>query len=156
MREDNPENAADNIRIFTIGFTKKTAQYFFEVLCKTDVKRVVDIRLNNASQLAGFAKKDDLRYFLKTIGNIEYVHFPELAPTKEILDEYKINGDWPLYEEKFLSLLSTRRIEQRFSKKILHGDCLLCSEATPDNCHRRLVAEYFKDKWGGGIITHIV
>jgi len=106
--------------------------------------------------LAGFAKKDDLRYFLKTICNIEYAHIPDLAPTKEILDEYKKNGDWSLYETEFLSLMSRRRVEERFSKQILNGDCLLCSEDTPDNCHRRLVAEYLNDKWGEIIITHIV
>lgn len=156
MEKDRHKSDADNIRVFTIGFTKKTAQYFFETLCKTNVKRVVDIRLTNASQLAGFAKKDDLRYFLKTICNIEYAHIPDLAPTKEILDEYKKNGDWSLYNKEFLSLMSKRRVEERFSKKILNGDCLLCSEDTPDNCHRRLVAEYLNDKWGGIIITHIV
>jgi len=147
----------DKIQLFTIGFTKKTAEYFFEQLCERGVKRVIDVRLNNVSQLAGFAKKDDLSYFLKTICDIDYMHVPELAPAKEILDEYKKNkGDWALYEKNFMALLSSRRIEKKLSKDIFDRGCLLCSEDKPDHCHRRLVAEYLNDKWGNIEITHIV
>jgi hypothetical protein len=90
----------DQINLFTIGFTQKNAQKFFESLKKSGVKRVIDTRLNNISQLAGFTKKTDLEYFLKTIGDIEYVHILDLAPTKDILDEYKKNkGDWGVYKE---------------------------------------------------------
>ena len=147
----------DQIQIFTIGFTKKTAEYFFEKLCETGVKRVVDIRLNNASQLSGFAKRDDLRYLLKAICGMDYIHNLELAPTKDILDEYKQSKrDWPLYEKRFLALLSNRRIEQKLSKITMDGSCLLCREDRPDLCHRRLVAEYLKEKWGNVHIIHIL
>ena len=147
----------DRIYLFTIGFTKKTAEYFFNRLCDRDVKRILDVRLNNVSQLAGFAKRDDLRYFLKTICSIDYKYLPELAPTKEIMDAYKKDkGDWSLYEKRFLTLLSNRRIEERLSKDILDGGCLLCSEDKPDRCHRRLVAEYLNAKWGNIEITHIL
>jgi uncharacterized protein (DUF488 family) len=145
------------IRLFTIGFTKKTAEYFFSRLCENDVKRVIDVRLNNVSQLAGFAKKNDLQYFLKTLGDIDYMHLPELAPDKEILDMYRKNKeDWSSYEKQFLTLLARRRVEEAVSKEILDGGCLLCSEDTPDHCHRRLVAEYLKEKWGNIEITHII
>lgn len=145
------------IQIFTIGFTKKSAEEFFSKLSAAGVKRVVDIRLNNVSQLAGFAKKNDLSYFLKAICGIDYIHLPELAPTQEILDEYKKHkGDWSVYEKKFLNLMSNRQVEEVIDKDLLHGGCLLCSEDTPDHCHRRLVAEYLKDKWGDVEITHLL
>jgi uncharacterized protein (DUF488 family) len=118
---------------------------------------LVDVRLNNVSQFAGFTKRDDLRYFTKAICGIEYVHIPTLAPTTEILDPYKNrkNGDWPLYERQFLDLMRARRIEETVSRDLLDGGCLLCSEETPHHCHRRLVAEYFKEKWDGIEIEHI-
>jgi uncharacterized protein (DUF488 family) len=145
------------VKIFTIGFTKKSAQTFFGLLKNASVRRLVDVRLNNVSQLAGFTKRDDLRFFTKAICGIEYVHVPELAPTSEILDPYKKqkNGDWPLYERQFLDLMSARRIEETVSRELLDGGCLLCSEETPHHCHRRLVAEYLKEKWGGIDIEHI-
>jgi len=145
-----------NIKIFTIGFTKKKAEKFFTELCNAGVKRVIDIRLNNVSQLAGFAKKDDLRYFLKTICDIDYIHMPELAPTKDILDEYKNNGgDWSVYEKNFIDLIEKRKIEKKITNDILDNACLLCSEEKPDHCHRRLVAEYLSKKWGNVKIEHI-
>lgn len=145
-----------NLDLYTIGFTKKSAQQFFDTLVKAGVKRVVDTRLNNVSQLAGFAKREDLKYFLGKIGNIEYVHMLELAPTKDILDAYKKDGgDWETYEKKFLQLMSDRQIEERISPDILDGGCLLCSEAKPHNCHRRLVAEYLNEKWGNVKICHL-
>jgi len=144
------------IRLFTIGFTKKTAEAFFTKLSKAGVKRVIDIRLNNVSQLAGFAKRDDLRYFLKTICNIDYIHKPELAPTKDILEEYKKNkGGWIVYEKGFLALLAERKPEETISRDMFDGGCLLCSEDKPDNCHRRLVAEYLSEKWGNMEIIHL-
>ena len=147
----------DKIQFFTIGFTKKTAEYFFEKLCENEVKRIIDVRLKNSSQLAGFAKRDDLRYFLRAICNIDYIHLPELAPSKEILEKYKKNkGDWSAYEKELVTLLSRRRIEKEISMVMLDGACLLCSEDKPDHCHRRLVAEYFKEKSGNIIIKHIV
>ena len=144
------------MRILTIGFTKKSAEAFFTRLQNAGVKRLVDVRLNNISQLAGFTKKDDLRYFLKAICNIEYVHLPELAPTAEILDAYKKqkNGDWELYERRFLDLMRLRQIENT-ARELLADGCLLCSEEKPLHCHRRLVAEYLKEHWGDVEIEHI-
>ncbi len=145
------------IRVFTIGFTKKTAEEFFTKLKDASVKRLIDVRLNNISQLAGFAKKDDLRYFLQTICGIEYVHRLDLAPTKELLDAYKKHkGEWSVYEAGFLELMANRRIEDTISKELLDGACLLCSEDEPSHCHRRLVAEYLARCWGDVEITNIV
>lgn len=144
------------IQLFTIGFTKKSAEEFFTKLSEAGVKRVLDIRLNNVSQLAGFSKRDDLQYFLKTIRDIDYKHLPELAPTKDILEEYRKNkGDWSVYENRFLALLSERKPEERISRAMLDHGCLLCSEDKPENCHRRLVAEYFRKKLGDVEIVHI-
>lgn len=143
-------------KIFTMGFTKKNAEQFFSKLKEANVKSLIDTRLNNASQLAGFTKKDDLRYFLSKILNIEYIYAPSLAPTKEILDAYKKHGgSWDIYENKFNDLISIRKIEDKFDPKMLDGACLLCSEATPHHCHRRLVAEYLRDHWGNVEIVHL-
>jgi uncharacterized protein (DUF488 family) len=145
------------MKIFTIGFTKKSARDFFGKLKNPDIKRLVDVRLNNVSHLAGFAKKDDLRFFLEAICHIEYVHLPLLAPTQEMLDTYrKAKGGWANYEKQFLDLMAQRRIETEISKDVIDGGCLLCSEETPKHCHRRLVAEYLSTKWGGVEIEHIV
>ena len=143
--------------IYTIGFTKKSARTFFSRLKQSGAKRLIDVRLNNVSQLAGFAKKDDLRYFLDAICQMEYLHIPELAPTQNILDAYKKQrGDWTVYEERFLALMSERHIEEKISPEILEESCLLCSEERPDHCHRRLVAEYLRDKWGNVEVKHII
>jgi len=144
------------VRLFTIGFTKKSAETFFTRLQNAGVKRLIDVRLNNVSQLAGFTKKDDLRYFTKVICNIDYVHLPDLAPTQDILDGYKKHkGHWELYETQFLDLMRARRIEDKTPRELLINGCLLCSEEKPHNCHRRLVAEYLKEKWGNVEIEHI-
>ncbi|HLA11591.1 MAG TPA: DUF488 domain-containing protein [Pyrinomonadaceae bacterium] len=144
------------MKIFTIGFTKKSAEAFFTRLQRAGVKRLVDVRLNNVSQLAGFTKKNDLRYFTKAICNIEYVHLLDLAPTSEILDAYKKNnGDWEVYERRFLDLMHSRNIQETVPREILDGACLLCSEEKPHHCHRRLVAEYFKESWGDVEIEHL-
>lgn len=143
--------------IYTIGFTKKSARTFFSKLKQSGAKRLIDVRLNNVSQLAGFAKKDDLRYFLDAICQMEYMHMPELAPTQDILDAYKKQkGDWTVYEERFLALMRERHIEETMSPKILEESCLLCSEELPKHCHRRLVAEYLGDKWGSVEVKHII
>ena len=145
------------IRMFTIGFTKKTAEEFFTKLIQAGVRRVIDVRLNNASQLAGFTKRDDLRFFLKKVANIEYVHFENLAPTQQILDTFKKEkGSWKTYESQFLALLSERRAEENVPKDVMNEGCLLCSEETPRHCHRRLVAEYLQRKWGNVEIIHIL
>jgi len=144
------------MRIFTIGFTKKSAETFFTRLREYGARRVIDVRLNNISQLAGFTKKNDLRYFTRAICQIDYVHIPDLAPTKDILDAYKKHQvDWSVYERQFLNLMKTRRIEETVSPDTLDGGCLLCSEEKPHHCHRRLVAEYLKEHWGDVNIEHI-
>jgi uncharacterized protein (DUF488 family) len=144
------------MKILTIGFTKKSAETFFTRLQSAGVQRLVDVRLNNVSQLAGFAKKNDLAYFTRSICNIEYVHAQSLAPTKDILDAYKKHkGDWSLYERQFVSLMQSRKIENTLSPELVDGACLLCSEEKPHHCHRRLVAEYLREHWGNIDIEHI-
>lgn len=144
------------IKVYTIGFTKKTAQTFFETLKESGVKRVIDTRLNNVSQLSGFAKRKDLEWFLNTINGIPYQHQLDFAPTKDILDDYKKKRvGWDVYEENFLNLISARKIETFASPEELDSCCLLCSEATPHHCHRRLVAEYLNSKWGNVEICHL-
>ena len=144
------------MKLYTIGFTKKSAETFFTCLQSAGVKRLVDVRLNNVSQLAGFTKKNDLRYFTNAICQIEYVHLPNLAPTKDMLDSYKKQkGDWDLYEQLFLDLIRMRKIEETTPPELLDQGCLLCSEEKPHHCHRRLVAEYLQDKWGDLEIVHI-
>jgi uncharacterized protein (DUF488 family) len=141
---------------YTIGFTKKNAKQFFTLLKQPGLKRIIDIRLNNTSQLAGFTKQDDLRYFLKELCNVEYVYRPDLAPTKDLLDGYKkANEDWSWYEAKFNLLMAQRKIENRIPRELVDGGCFLCSEATPEQCHRRLVAEYLQLHWGDLQIMHL-
>jgi uncharacterized protein (DUF488 family) len=144
------------MKVFTIGFTKTTAESFFTRLQRAGVKKVLDVRLNNVSQLAGFAKRDDLRYFLKAIGGIEYTHEPRLAPTQEMLDGYKKDGgEWADYERRFLALMAERRIEETVPRSVVDGACLLCSEDKPKQCHRRLVVEYLQRKWGDIEVVHL-
>ncbi len=142
--------------MYTIGFTKKSASDFFELLRESGAKRLVDVRLNNVSQLAGFAKRGDLEYFLDRICRMKYYHLPELAPTKEMLDAYR-NGhrDWGTYEREFLALMDDRRIEKKGIKRIISNSCLLCSEDKPERCHRRLVAEYLGRHWGNVEVVHL-
>jgi uncharacterized protein (DUF488 family) len=145
----------DKASVSTIGFTKTTAERFFERIFASGVKNVFDVRLHNTSQLAGFAKADDLAYFLKKIGGVQYVHQPLLAPTDPMLKAYKKEkGDWGAYEQRFLALMAERKIEERFKADMFDGACLLCSEATPHHCHRRLVCEYLNGKWGGALDVH--
>lgn len=146
----------ERLKVHTIGFTKKSAEAFFGLLMEAGVERVIDIRLKNVSQLAGFARRDDLKFFLKTIGDIDYQHMPQLAPTEEILTAYKKgNLDWEGYRRAFIELIAGRCIEEKLSKELLHRSCLLCSEALPEQCHRRLVAEYLREKWGDVDIIHL-
>ena len=143
------------MKLFTIGFTKTTAKNFFNRVKNSGAGKIIDVRLNNKSQLAGFAKRDDLSYFAETICGIGYQHIPDLAPTQDILDGFKKRkGSWEEYEEKFLRLMAQRRIEE-INPELLDGGCLLCSEDKPHNCHRRLVAEYLRDKWGNVEIEHL-
>lgn len=145
------------IEVSTIGFTQTNASDFFNLLSREKVSKVIDVRLNNVSQLAGFTKKNDLKYFLKTICEAEYFHAPDLAPTKEMLDPYKKGGgSWEIYEERFLNLMEKRRIEKLYEPAFFLNACLLCSEKTPHHCHRRLVVEYLNKKWNGRLrVSHL-
>jgi len=144
------------MKIHTIGFTEKNAETFFGLLKQSGAKRLVDVRLNNVSQLAGFAKKNDLAFFVKNICDMEYIHAPELAPTKEMLDEYKKGGgDWTAYEKRFLDLMGARKIEKLIPRDLLDDGCMLCSEHLPHQCHRRLVAEYLGRHWGPIEVRHL-
>ena len=146
----------NNIHLFTIGFTKKSAETFFTTLQNAGVRRVVDVRLNNNSQLAGFSKRDDLAYFLRSIGGIEYVHLLDLAPTQEMFDRYKKGAaGWDAYEREFNDLIKKRRIEDSVAQELLHEACLVCSEDRPEHCHRRLVAEHLQRSWHDVTIVHL-
>lgn len=139
-----------SIDLATIGFTRTTASGFFDRLKSAGVKKVIDVRLHNTSQLAGFAKADDLAYFLQVICGVQYDHQPLLAPTDDILKTFKRDkGDWNIYENSFMKLMEQRKIEDRLKPEIFHGACLLCSENKPHHCHRRLVCEYLNAKWNG-------
>lgn len=143
------------MKLFTIGFTKKSAEQFFTLIRDAGVKRVLDIRLKRNSQLAGFAKERDLPFFLSALCSAEYEAVPDLAPTDELLTAYKKEGaKWDFYEREFNRLLEQRRVEN-LDKGMFDGACLLCSEALPANCHRRLVAEYLQRRWGNIEVKHL-
>lgn len=144
------------MNLYTIGFTKKSAEVFFNILMKNSVRRIIDTRLNNRSQLAGFTKEEDLKFFLKKISNIDYVYMPQWAPTDEILSGYKkklIN--WEEYARKYINILKERDIWAKVDSSILENACLLCSEDKPERCHRRLLAEYFQEQNKEISITHL-
>lgn len=144
--------------IFTIGFAQKSAEKFFQILKENNVECLIDVRLNNVSQLAGFTKSKDLQYFLKTIVDADYIHNIKYAPTKDILDDYKKNKiSWLEYEIKYLKLIESRKIEQIFKNDIKNYNnvCLLCSEPLPQNCHRRLLAEYLKKQFNKVEVKHL-
>jgi uncharacterized protein (DUF488 family) len=144
------------MKLCTIGFTGKTAEDFFSRLRSGRVKRILDVRLNNTGQLAGFSKRDDLKFFTKEILAAEYVHLPLLAPTQEMLDEYrKEKRGWELYEKRFRELMAEREIEKKLERDLIDGGCLLCSEDKPHQCHRRIVAEYLKEKWSNVEVLHL-
>ena len=144
------------IKLFTIGFTQKSAEEFFSALARAGVKRVIDIRLNNVSQLAGFAKRNDLAYFLKALCGIDYTHRPDLAPTLELLDAYKKKEiGWDNFEKQFGLLAEERSIENFIGRDMLDHACLLCSEPDAACCHRRLVAEYLHARLGNITICHL-
>jgi uncharacterized protein (DUF488 family) len=146
-----------DVNLATIGFTKTTAAKFFDRLKSAGVRKVIDVRLHNTSQLAGFAKADDLAYFLKEICGAQYVHQPLLAPTDDILKAFKRDkGDWTIYENSFMRLMEQRKIEDRLKPDMFEGGCLLCSEDKPHHCHRRLVCEYLNTKWDGTLkVRHL-
>jgi uncharacterized protein (DUF488 family) len=143
--------------LYTIGFTQKTACQFFTILRDSSVRRLVDIRLNNVSQLAGFAKRDDLAFFLKELCGAEYSHEPMLAPTSALLDAYrKQKGGWEEYERGFRALLAERRVEDKLSPSFFTvPTVLLCSEPSAEHCHRRLVIEHLQQKWRNVEVVHL-
>ena len=143
--------------LHTIGFTQTTAADFFGRLRDARIERLIDVRLNNVSQLAGFAKKPDLEFFLREIVGADYVHELLLAPEEEALKAVRGGKvQWPEYERTYLALLKKRRVEKALDRKLFaKRSVLLCSEAKPDHCHRRLAAEYLREAWGGITITHL-
>lgn len=146
------------MEIFTIGFTRTSAESFFGRLKSHDVKRVLDVRLHNRSQLAGFAKRDDLAYFLRELIGADYEPAPLLAPSQELFDDYKKKRalPWPEYEERFLALMRERKVESELKREgFERRTALLCSEDTPDHCHRRLVAEHLAAHWPDIQIIHL-
>lgn len=146
------------IELSTIGFTKKNAARFFELLTEEAVEKLIDTRINNKSQLAGFAKGDDLRFFAKRIADIDYLHELDYAPTKELLKKYRNKElSWEAYEVEYLNLLDMRKIKSKVEIQKLHKSCLLCSEHTAEKCHRRLLAEYLQASSSEPIkITHLM
>jgi uncharacterized protein (DUF488 family) len=136
------------MEIYSIGFTKKSAREFFGLLRQAGIRRLIDVRLNNVSQLAGFAKRDDLKFFLQELCAAEYVHEPSLAPTQELLERYKKHrGSWSDYERDFLHLMQERRVSERLDRATFDKAVLLCSEHEPEQCHRRLVIEHLQAAW---------
>jgi uncharacterized protein (DUF488 family) len=140
--------------IYTIGFTRKSAEMFFAALRAAGVRSLIDVRLNNTSQLAGFTRRDDLAYFSQAILGVPYQHLTALAPTREMLDTYRSGGTWEDYERGFTALLRDRRVED-LRPDIFDAACLLCSEVEPDRCHRRVAAQYLQRAWPGVTIVHL-
>ena len=145
------------MEVYTIGFTKKSAAKFFGQLRGAGVKQLIDVRLNNSSQLAGFTKRDDLIFLLKEICEANYIHEPLLAPTPDILKSYKKKKiSWEDYEKRFIDLMTERKIEEKINRDLFNlPTVLLCSEATAEHCHRRLILEYLQSKWGDFPIIHL-
>lgn len=146
------------MKLYTIGFTQKTARQFFELIRQNNIQCLVDIRLRPSGQLAGFARKEDLPYFLEALADgCAYVHLPELAPTREILDSYRSGGEWADYVKQFEALMDERGIPDQLDRSLFENAacCLLCSEATPEQCHRRLVAERLQLHWPGVEVIHL-
>jgi uncharacterized protein (DUF488 family) len=144
------------VQLFTIGFTRSSAEHFFGRLKEAGVRRILDVRQNNTSQLAGFAKRGDLAWFARTLAAIDYVELPLLAPSAEMREGYR-GGEtaWPAYAQQYEDLLAQREVQTRLDPGLFDGGCLLCSEATPAHCHRRLAAEYLRRHWGGLRVLHL-
>lgn len=144
------------MRLYTIGFTHKTAEYFFSRLKRAGIRTLVDVRLHNTSQLSGFTKKEDLPFFVRELCKAGYRHLPELAPSEELFHARKKEKmAWQAYEKRYLALLRSREVENHLEPEGLDGACLLCTEDDPRHCHRRLAAEYLQDKWPGVEIIHL-
>jgi uncharacterized protein (DUF488 family) len=145
------------LTLYTIGFTRTSAARFFGALGLAGVRRLLDVRLRNTSQLAGFAKRDDLAFFVAELLDGEYQQEPLLAPTAELLTAYRGRQlDWPSYSTAFVNLLVERQIEQHLPRHLFAGPtALLCSEASADRCHRRLAAEHLAAIWDDLEIIHL-
>ena len=145
------------MKLYTIGVSKKSAKEFFILLEKANIEKILDIRLNNNSQLLGFSKGRDLKYFCEKCHNIKYEHIPELAPTKELIKKYRKDKDWSSYQKDFLHLLESRPTLKIFSdaQHSAKNICLLCSESKANKCHRRLIAEYLKENIKGLEVFHL-
>jgi uncharacterized protein (DUF488 family) len=146
------------VKLYTIGFTKKPAERFFKLLEEHQAKRVIDIRVNPQGQLSGFAKQDDLAYFLDRLIGCEYLHLPILAPTEEIMTDFRKDQQWERYVNRFEALMDERNVPASLDKAVLTetASCLLCSEATPERCHRRLVAERLSGAWPELEVVHLI
>ena len=143
--------------VHTIGYTRKSLERFIRLLQEAGVDAVIDVRLRNTSQLAGFSKRDDLAFLLRQGFSIEYEHRPDLAPTPEIRDAYRDDGDWPAYEVAFNELLVQRQATE-IGRDLLakyERPCLLCAEPTAERCHRRLVAEWWAGRLPGVEVKHL-
>lgn len=143
------------MRLYTIGFTRKSAEAFFSSLNRAGVRRIVDVRLNNVSQLAGFSKRDDLAYFSRALCGADYLHLPLLAPTPDMLARYRKGGGWEQYAREFTALMAERRIGQALTRGTLADACLLCSEHEPGRCHRSLAADFLRSEWKDVEVTHL-
>ncbi len=144
------------IQVFTIGFAGKSAEQFFSILVDSGIRHLIDARLLNRSQLAGYAKRTDLEFFLRSIVGAGYSHLPAFAPTKQLLDDYKKGKtSWEAYERQYRALLEERKPHKGLTPEKLDRSCLLCAEPSPDRCHRRLAAEYLRQVWPGIVITHL-
>lgn len=159
-KSDNKSTMSDEqgrtVRIFTIGCAGKNAREFFTILKQANIKKVVDVRLYNTSQLAGFTRRQDVEYFLQAIVGAKYVHLPIMAPTKQLLTDYKKGlVSWQQYETQFKTLITQRQIQRHITQQDADMSCLLCSEAKADNCHRRLITEYLAEHWQNVSIHHL-
>jgi uncharacterized protein (DUF488 family) len=145
------------VKLYTIGFTKKSAEKFFDILKQNEIQLVLDIRLHPNSQLAGFAKQNDLAYFLPRLADCGYIYMSVLTPAEEILSDYRRDHDWTKYARRFESLMSERNVPACLDRSLFEQKtcCLLCSEASPDRCHRRLVAERLAGKWQNLEVVHL-
>jgi hypothetical protein len=145
------------IKLYTIGFTGKSAEKFFNLLKEAEVEKIIDTRINNVSQLSGFAKGTDLKFFAKEIGNMSYEHEIDFAPTKDLLADYRSKKiTWQEYEKEYLNLLDLRKVKSKIEIQKLHKNCLLCSEHTAEKCHRRLLAEYLQQSFNDVEVIHLI
>jgi len=142
--------------LFTIGYTKKSAEKFFGIISENKIEIVADVRLYNSTQLAGFSKSWDLKYFLKQICNCSYIEMQEFAPTRSLFDNYKKGYiKWHEYERVYNEFLNTRANLDFFGAFQNKRICLLCAEDTPECCHRRLLAEKIAITYDNVTIVHL-